>query len=58
MNSYVQLSRDIQNLRLEKIRLQKDEEILRKLIEKIKTQVNAVQVTLTIFIDFARNNEV
>ena len=44
MQSYAQLSQEIQKLRNEKIQLEQDETVLKVLIDKIKNQINAVQV--------------
>jgi hypothetical protein len=44
MSVHHQISKDILKLRIEKLQLQKDERALRKLIQQIKTQVDAVQI--------------
>ena len=45
-SSFNVISKEISQLRNEKNQLQKDEQVLRKLIAKVKEQTNALQVGL------------
>lgn len=44
MNSYAQVSQEIQKLRFEKVELEQEEAVLKVLIDKLKNQINAVQI--------------
>jgi len=42
--SYAQLSKEVRQLRAEKVNLQRDEEIIKALLAKLKTQLSAIQI--------------
>jgi len=43
-STYAQLSKEVRQLRVEKINLQRDEEIIKTLLAKLKTQLDAIQI--------------
>ena len=47
-SSFNVINKEISQLRNEKSQLQKDEQVLRKLIAKVKEQTNALQVGLSL----------
>ena len=57
---FPQVSQEIQKLRSEKVELEQDETVLKVLIDKIKNQINAVQVgttkTFTLYQFYASKN--